>query len=791
MKQILRLSTFVLFTFLAANLLFAQNPNLPLFQDGRMWLKVKADQPLSLPTMKTADDLKNLAAYPELQSLLQKYEATVFQKAFKMPELRDFYEINFIAYSQADVFVRDLQKLSFVEFAEKMPMAYVNLMPNDYNAGQQWHLNKIEAPLAWDISTGSIKIKIAIVDDAVKRDHEDLATQIWANPGEIANDGIDNDLNGYVDDKYGYDAADNDGETTPPDSIVDCQSATGGFCHGTSVSSCAAAATNNGKGIAGIGYNCKIIPVKCRSDFNSAGGITHGYQGIDYAVIAGANVINCSWGGPGYSATAQAVVSAARNHGCIVVAGAGNDNNSVSFYPACLKNVISVAASDANDHKSGFSCYHDSVDVTAPGSAIRLAVATTTSSYAIQDGTSFSSPITAGLCALMLSANPCLTANEIEYHLKASCDFFTDMNIPAYQGKLGDGRINAKKALQAVNPTMMPTAAFTYNITSCGGIVEYAYNGALTAACPTSFKWLLTGANTVFSTNMNVTVAYPSSGTYNVKLIVSNALGADTVEQTVNVTVLPFPDLNFPVSMIVGCYGDSLQLNATCTTGVSYLWSPSLGLSTTTTLTPKVKCTAPRTYYLTATDANGCQDVDTFQLDVKPKPAAVTAADVIGAPNTDIQLTATCSTQNISYLWQPNISLTDATLSNPICNTPNSRLYLVTVTNQYNCTKSDYALVDVGITGIDFPNGNVAAIAAAYPNPAKNILTLKAYFSQRAKVSIRLFEGNGSYIQEVFAGNVLAGDFQYQVERGEIAAGIYTLAWEIDGEVRTQKVTFE
>lgn len=791
MKQFTKRSFLFLLQFTLVSLLIAQNAALPTFQDGRMWLKVKADLHLSLPTMQHADEIRNLATYPELMALMQKHEGTLLKKAFKLPEMRDFYEINYNAHHQADAFVRDLQKLSFIDFAEKMPMNYPTIIPNDYNAIQQWHLNKIEAPLAWDVSTGSAKIKIAIVDDAVKRDHEDLATQIWANPGEVAGDGLDNDGNGYIDDKYGYDPADSDGETTPPASIVDCQSATGGFCHGTGVASCAASATNNSKGVAGIAYNCKIIPVKCRSDLNSVGGITHGYEGIEYACIAGAQVINCSWGGTGSSNTAQALVTAIRNRGCLIVAGAGNNGDGIPFYPADYASVISVAASNANDNKSGFSCYHDSVDVTAPGSNIRMAVATTTTSYANQDGTSFSSPITAGLCGLMLSANPCLTVNEIEYHLKASCDFFNDMNNPTYQGKLGAGRINAKKALQAVAPTAAPTAAFAYNVTSCGGTVDYSYNSTTTMACPTSFKWFLTGASTTFSTDKNVSVSYPASGTYSVKIIVSNSFGSDTLEQMVNVTVNPLPNLTFATDTITGCYGDSLQLNAICNTGVSYLWSPAVGLNATNVLSPKVKCTAPRTYYLTAIDANGCEDTDTLRVDVKPKPANVTANDVTGAANTDIQLTATCSTAGITYLWEPNISLSNNTIANPICNTPNSRLYMVTVANQFNCTKTDYALVDVGVTGIDFPNGNIAAIEAVYPNPAKENVTLKAQFLQSSAVAIRLFDINGKFIRSVFEGKVNEGTFQYNVERGGISAGVYTIAWEVDGKLMTQKLTFE
>lgn len=789
MQQIRLFTILFVFAALMTNLSFAQSAAKKEFQDGRMWVKVRSDLHLTLPTMKNVNELKNLADYPELMALMQQYDATFFKKAFVMAELQDFYEVEYTAYAKADEFVRDMQKLPFVEYAEKIRFAYPDIIPNDYNQFQQWHLNKIEAPLAWDISTGSNKVKIAITDNAISRDHEDLATQIWSNPGEIANDGIDNDNNGFIDDKFGYDVADDDPETTPNPNLIDCNSATGGFCHGTPVASCAAAATNNGKGVAGIGYNCKIVPIKCTADASS--GITHGYAGMDYAAAVGAQIINASWGGTGFSNTEQAVITAVHNRGIVIVASAGNDDNAIIRFPASYKYVISVAASDANDNKSSFSCYHDSVDVTAPGSNVRAAINETTSSYQGIDGTSFSAPITAGLCGLMLSANPCLTTAELEYHLKASCDQFNSMNLPLYQGKLGAGRINAKKALQAVAPTAAPTAALNANITTCGGIVDYSYDAASTASCPTTFKWIMTGATPAFSTNKDIKVTYPATGAYNVQLIVSNAMGADTLNQTVNVTVNPYPDLTLTQNTLVGCYGDSIQLNATCTTGITYAWSPGVGLNFTNILSPKAKCTAPRTYYITATDANGCKDTDTLFLDVKAKPANVTANDVTGAPNVDIQLTATCATAGITYSWTPATSLSSTTIANPICNTPNSRLYQVTVANQFNCTKNDYALVDVGVTGIDFPNGNIAAIHSVYPNPAQEMFTLSAQFTGNAVVNIRMFDAIGKYVATLFEGNVLAGDFNQSVNRNPFSAGIYTIAWEVDGQVFTQKVSLK
>ena len=165
-------------------------------------------------------------------------------------------------------------------------------------------------------------IVIAIVDDAVLTTHEDILPNLWTNPNEIPNNNIDDDNNGYRDDINGWDAADNDNDPNPPSSASSSV-----FTHGTHCAGIASAATDNSKGIASIGFNCKIMPVKSSTSNGNAQYIDAGYDGIAYAMAAGADVISMSWGGNN-SQTAQNIFNQAHNLGITLVAAAGNDASS-------------------------------------------------------------------------------------------------------------------------------------------------------------------------------------------------------------------------------------------------------------------------------------------------------------------------------------------------------------------------------------------------------------------------------------------------------------------------------
>lgn len=253
-------------------------------------------------------------------------------------------------------------------------------LPNDPKFNQLWGMTKIGAADAWEKNIGSPGIVLAVLDTGVDYSHEDLAANMWRNPGEIAGNGIDDDGNGFVDDVYGYDfAADNNGghDSDP----MDIES------HGTHVAGTMAAVGDNGIGVCGINWNVKVMALKgVRPDkfiYDS-----DSIEAIEYAVLMkrdyGVNLvaINASFGGGGNDQLQKDAIAEAGNQGIAFVCAAGNngtDNDTIPFYPAAydLPNIIAVAATDVNDQLASFSNYGaNSVDIAAPGAGIFSTVRT-------------------------------------------------------------------------------------------------------------------------------------------------------------------------------------------------------------------------------------------------------------------------------------------------------------------------------------------------------------------------------------------------------------------------------
>jgi len=210
----------------------------------------------------------------------------------------------------------------------------------------------------------------------------------------------------------------------------------------------ASAVTNNGVGVAGIGYNCKVMAVKCSYDndtrANGSGFIWFGYEGIVYAADNGADIVNCSWGGGGFSQYEQDIINYANGQGSLVVCASGNDDSPAPHYPSAYENAFSVAATASGDVKSSFSNYGTTIDISSPGSSI---YSTGYSSiYVSWSGTSMASPVAAGVAALVKSHYPAYTNAMLATLLMYSSDNIDAQN-PAYTGLLGAGRVNAYKAL--------------------------------------------------------------------------------------------------------------------------------------------------------------------------------------------------------------------------------------------------------------------------------------------------------------------------------------------------------
>ncbi|MBL1180007.1 MAG: S8 family serine peptidase [Bacteroidetes bacterium] len=510
------------------------------YQDGKIWFKLKDNYLLVKHAVIGESVVENpwnvpLNTLPFVQNLASTYQITLLQRPFfaakNSPELQRTYELHFADYQNVETIIKDLIKTGAVEYAEKVPNDQLFLTPNDpqYNGSNQWGLFKILAGQAWDISTGSASIKVATVDNAIQTNHADLQPAMWVNPGETAGNGIDDDGNGYIDDVNGYDVADNDNNPNPLNSSWD---------HGTHVAGTTGAKSNNGTGVASIGYGISIVAVKATKNSSSPSSVTDGYAGITYAVAAGCKVINCSWGGTGFSQTGQNVINNAWNNGCIVVAAAGNNNVQTQFYPAAYTNCFSVASTTSTDTKSGFSNYGTWVDISAPGSNILSTVPF--GNYAYMSGTSMASPLVSGLLGLMYSYNPGMSKTDV-----LNCVTSTAVNIdglnPGYAGKLGAGRINAFAAMQCVSGTLNqpPVADFTSNVTTvtAGGSVNFtdlSYNN------PTTWSWNFGGGGTPnTSSQKNPTIQFNTPGTYTVTLTATNGNGNDVETKTNYITVTP------------------------------------------------------------------------------------------------------------------------------------------------------------------------------------------------------------------------------------------------------------
>ncbi len=334
-----------------------------------------------------------------------------------------------------------LAKFSEIEWAEPLYLREVVFTPNDPKLSSQYGLTKVKAEAAWDISKGNSNIIVAIVDSGVDWNHEDLAANIWQNDDPI--NGVDDDNNGYIDDIRGWDFGGLDG-TGDNDPVEDSPT------HGTHVAGIASAVTNNSIGIAGLGYNIKIMPVKTSRNDLGDRIIAYGYEGIVYAADNGADIINCSWGGFGYSNAEQEAINYAVSKGAVVVGAAGNDGLNDVIFPAAYNGVLSVGNSNENDRKDISSNYGKGLDVMAPGSGIYSTWQSSSTPYRFLSGTSMSSPLVAGLAGLVIDKFPNYTPLQIIEQIRVNADNIDNLN-PGKENMLGSGRINAYKALSNSN----------------------------------------------------------------------------------------------------------------------------------------------------------------------------------------------------------------------------------------------------------------------------------------------------------------------------------------------------
>lgn len=325
----------------------------------------------------------------------------------------------------------------YAEFIYPVKLFSSTYIPSDPKQDQQYYLDRINAYRAWGEHRGDSTIILGLSDTGTDTDHPDLVDNIAYNYQDTI-DGIDNDNDGYVDNYYGWDLGEMDNDPNVHK-----------IGHGAHISGILGARTDNNKGMAGVGFRCKYLPLKIDDE---KGALTKSYESIIYAADHGCAAINCSWGGPqGAGAYGQDIINyATYNKDMLVVAAAGNSNTMDEKFPASYENVLSVTATNRKDYKWVNSTYNYSVDLAAPGSNIFSTWLN--GNYLISGGTSMASPMATATAGLVRSRYPSLNARQIGEQIRVNTsEIYNNYVNQKYHDKLGTGILDMYAALYDIN----------------------------------------------------------------------------------------------------------------------------------------------------------------------------------------------------------------------------------------------------------------------------------------------------------------------------------------------------
>lgn len=410
---------------------------------SRAGLSVASASPRPFSTMTVDKDLAS-----RLASLPAEKRARIAAAQDEIDRIVELHFTDDIAPSEA---ARRLKKMPGIEYAEPIPVVFPlgPVVPNDPRISEQTHLTQIRAFDAWGLWQGDTNMVIGVVDAGIDMYHEDLAPNIKENLGEYGLDGkgqpkqsngIDDDKDGVIDDWRGANL------TAKQDSSP--YGDTRGINHGTVVSGLAAAATNNGIGVAGTGNRCKFFPVK--TAVKQGGNLIFAYDGIEYCAKRGMKVINCSFGSDGYSHALEDLINSwVEIYDVAICAGAGNTPDYLPFYPAGYRHVLGVGAID-NSNVLG-TTWGEQVGINAPSN-----LSTNDNNQYTQAGvyTSFATPVVSGVMALVRSRYPDLTADQAIAHVRLTADNVDDANA-GKEKMVGYGRVNAFRAV-GIDPFAHP-----------------------------------------------------------------------------------------------------------------------------------------------------------------------------------------------------------------------------------------------------------------------------------------------------------------------------------------------
>jgi len=312
-------------------------------------------------------------------------------------------------------------------------------IPASWALQDNFALDAVESPVNLPLQNNHKTVVVAIVDDGVRITHQDLVDFIWLNPLEQPDNNIDDDGNGYVDDIHGWDVSDSNNTLTPPEDRLEQ------YSHGTHMAGIVTQIARRAYGDKAVDA-IRIMPVKAMSDEADRLYIKKGFEGIRYAIDAGADIIICAWNINQISQDQERILQEAEEKGILIVASAGNIPQELEQYPAAHRSVLAVAALDRSGLKAEKSSYGQFVDIAAPGTDIRSASAISDSAYLTESGTSMAAAITAGGAALVSVEHPAYSPAQISACLKSSVDAYEQ--IPADQsGKLGAGKLNVTSAI--------------------------------------------------------------------------------------------------------------------------------------------------------------------------------------------------------------------------------------------------------------------------------------------------------------------------------------------------------
>ena len=479
----------------------------------------------------------------------------------------------------------ELLPLGCFQYVEPDWTVYPIACPNDTLFANQWHhqANRLQSCAGWDLQTGNPTVAVGICDTGVRTTHQDL--QLHRLEGYNAVDQIWEGAGGNINPVHP---------------------------HGTMTTGCAAANGNNGLGVSGMGWNLSHRMLRVSNLSSGSASLSVLQHAARTSVESGDRVASVSYSGVDANSNLTTATYIKSINGLLVWA-AGNDNRNLTFGDRDSDDIIVAGGTDQTDAKASFSAFGQFVDVTAPAVGVVTTNAGSDSDYAGVNGTSFACPLTAGLCAMIWSADPSLTPNQVEALLKQSCD---DLGSAGVDNTFGHGRINLSNAMTLAtggggNP---PVADFVGAPTT--GIAPLSVNFSdLSTNAPTSWTWSFGDAGT--SGVQNPAHVYSNPGTYSVSLLVTNADGSDSLLRTNYIVVDPAPG-NPPIADFVGTPTSGtapLLVNFTdLSTETPTSWSWNFGDGQTSTLQNPSSVYAAAGDYTVSLTVSNADGSDTMTL---------------------------------------------------------------------------------------------------------------------------------------------------------------------------------